>query len=268
MRVLFAAKRIVAVEDNGREEGLLKQLEEEKKSKRLALEREASLAQQLQLARAEIIRLKEEVAQYKLERIMETAMHKNSRYFYHKQLTLSNKDDCRCLCIDEHHRVCVISRGDQLVRVSLDLTSNGYSVLNDASHSRTIKCIAGGFFKDGLIATVGLDCRVKLTSLQSGAIVTEWGLPSAGWSVSFDRLDRNIVFVGLANRRISIFDIRKTGIASKEAVLVDSGSPPLPVHSLFTACVGTKRAPGSALPLMPGISSQCFGSQTRPYRPC
>lgn len=234
VRVLFVAKKIVAVEDDGKEERLLKQLEEERRLKKVVLERETSLQQQLQLARAEIIRLKEEIAQYKLERILNDRI--TTTFTFYKQVSLSSSptDECRCLQIDGHYRTAVLSRTCAVIRVSLD--ASGYSVLT--SHSKPVKAIACGHFRDGLLASVGMDCRLKLSSLSSASELCEWGLASPGWSVAFDTMDRNVVFVGLANRRIAVFDIRKTQMAVKEAILIDSGSPPLPVHSLFMAKVG------------------------------
>lgn len=234
IRVLFVAKKIVAVEDDGKEERLLKQLEEERRIKKVALEREASLQQQIQLARAEIIRLKEEIAQYKLARMLNdrTAVS----YSFHKQIALSNQptEECRCLQIDDHYRTAIVSRHNALMRVSLD--ASGYSVLT--SHSKPIKSVACGLFKDGLVASVGMDCRLKLSSLSSASELAEWGLTSPGWSVAFDSIDRNVIYVGLANRRIAVFDIRRMQTAVKEAILVDTGNPPLPVHSLFMAKIG------------------------------
>jgi hypothetical protein len=199
------------------------------------MEREAALQNQLQLARAEIIRLKEEIAQYKLERIMNERAA--TSFSFYKQISICSNnsgDECRCLQIDTHYRTAIISRQSSLIRVSLD--ANGFSIL--ASHSKQVKAVAVGHFKDGLVASVGLDCRLKLCSLSSASELAEWGLSSPGWSVAFDRLDRNVIFVGLANRRIAVFDTLKTMQAVKESILVDSGSPPLPIHSLFMAAVG------------------------------
>lgn len=231
IRVLFVAHRkLVAQEDDGREESLMRQLEEEKKNKKIALEREASLRQQLQVARAEIIRLKEEIAKFKLEKL--SGSKTPLKFTFWKQLnffaTDSEDSACRSLCIDSHYRTAVLCRGSNVVRASID--ASGQTTI--FSHSKPVKAVACGFFRDGLVATVGLDCRIKLGSLQSGLLLAEWGLPVPAWSLTFDRQDRNLIYVGLSNRKISIFDVRNTREPLRENLLVDSGQPPLPIHSL------------------------------------
>ncbi|CAO3682072.1 unnamed protein product [Rhizopus stolonifer] len=82
--------------------------------------------------------------------------------------------------------------------------------------------------------STGLDKTLKLTSLTNNVTVQTYTLGIAGWSCAFDENNSNLLYCGLANNTLMVYDIRNTKDHLHK--LKDSSSQiSAPIHSLNVA---------------------------------
>ncbi|KAI8891234.1 hypothetical protein K501DRAFT_265100 [Backusella circina FSU 941] len=71
---------------------------------------------------------------------------------------------------------------------------------------RDLKCST----HQNMALSTGSDKTLKLTSMDSNSVVQSYQLGSPGWSCSFDSKDSNLLYCGLGNGSLLVYDIRNT----------------------------------------------------------
>ncbi|KAI9024483.1 hypothetical protein CLU79DRAFT_109218 [Phycomyces nitens] len=76
------------------------------------------------------------------------------------------------------------------------------------NHTNTIRDIKRPVYGDLYILSTGLDKTLVLSSLDENRVLQRYHLEAPGWSCNFDNHDPNILYCGLANGTIVVYDIR------------------------------------------------------------
>ncbi|KAI8067857.1 hypothetical protein BC940DRAFT_51819 [Gongronella butleri] len=84
----------------------------------------------------------------------------------------------------------------------------------------------------GTVLSTGLDKTLQLISTANNCVLIRYPLPSQGWSCEFDQADPSILYCGLADSTIQVYDIRNTrhSVDELKSPLVKS----MPMHSLIS----------------------------------
>jgi hypothetical protein len=117
----------------------------------------------------------------------------------------------------------------------LDLDNPDYIPL----HSKSIRDIKSSPHQPDVVISTGLDKSLAITSLKSNTKLHSYSLDLPAWSCHIDQHDPNILYCGLVNSTIMVFDIRnsKTHVKSLSSPSMTSGSP---LHSIQSIRVGGK----------------------------
>lgn len=99
-------------------------------------------------------------------------------------------------------------------------------------HDQLIKAVCCSPHGDGMILSTSFDKTLKLSSMNSNNLLISFALEAPGWSCCFDPQDRNLVYVGLGNGKICMFDLRKTEAQPVVTISSSVGERISPVHSL------------------------------------
>ncbi|KAI8877722.1 hypothetical protein K501DRAFT_278183 [Backusella circina FSU 941] len=107
-------------------------------------------------------------------------------------------------------------------------------------HSKSIRDIKSSPHQSDMIISTGLDKSLTLTSLKSNTKLHSYSLDAPAWSCHVDQHDPNILYCGLVNSTIMVFDIRnsKTHLKALSSQIMTSGSP---LHSIQSVRVGDKK---------------------------
>ncbi|KAL0074816.1 hypothetical protein F4703DRAFT_1891075 [Phycomyces blakesleeanus] len=90
--------------------------------------------------------------------------------------------------------------------------------------------------KRGQILTTSIDKTLKISSALNNCVLQTYNLDCAGWSCDFDSVDPNILYCGLSNDTVMVYDIRNT----KESLFrlrnseITGGAQ---IHSLHTCVI-------------------------------
>ncbi len=217
IRVLYT-KRLVAM-DTTEKDQLIKQLQEERVTKRMAIEAEAKATLALQVASIELEQTRMELALLKQRLLTYNDQGSTSgvsipKFEFSKCSKLAvQRDACRCLAYDPYYSMFYVSRSlsqtNECGVSKISLLDNSIEHINGI-HTDTIRSIAHSPFRDGLILTTGNDSRLALTTIASNTVMLSYKTETPGWSCVFDPSDANKVYAGLANGTISTFDLRNT----------------------------------------------------------
>ncbi|KAI8388435.1 uncharacterized protein BYT42DRAFT_560081 [Radiomyces spectabilis] len=99
---------------------------------------------------------------------------------------------------------------------------------------RDLKC------RGDTVLSTGLDKTLKMTSLQNNCVVQTYPLEAAGWSCDFDTQDANLVYCGLQNNAVLVFDIRNTR-SHLDRLHKPSATGSAPLHSLISSSIDGQR---------------------------
>lgn len=227
--------------DTSEKEGLVREVQEERIFKRMAIEAEAKANVALQAALAELEQTKAELKKLKMRLSTFSTGDDDDleapKFSFYKSFKLASQPGaCRCLDFDAYHSTLLASKahhkgaGHGICKVSLLDESVDY--IPDV-HQDLVRCISHSPFQDGLILSTGNDKTVAVTTSASNVVVTKFKLPAAGWSCLFDRRDGNRVFAGTSNGLIACFDMRWPD--QPQSMLKPDLKRPLPVHSIFSS---------------------------------
>jgi E3 ubiquitin-protein ligase RFWD3 len=239
IRVLYTKRRLAAA-DNSEREALMRQLEAERLQRKLAVEAEAttmialraSMAQ-LEEAKKELDRLRRHFAALPGSVSLKPTFLAQPRRF---TLCKLQGQTCRSVDFDPYFATVLATKTltpqqHGIVKVSLLDKGNQEFI---PIHSQALRALSHSPFKDGLVLTTGNDSKLCLTTLHSNTILQAYTLESSGWSCAFHPSDRNLVLAGLANGRVSIFDLRNTN-GPLNTFRVDFGNAlrNLPIHTII-----------------------------------
>ncbi|KAI9256549.1 hypothetical protein BDA99DRAFT_141390 [Phascolomyces articulosus] len=135
---------------------------------------------------------------------------KKIREFY--SYPLEYQQQGRSLAISAMDEMAVISVGNAntgfgLQRISLrDIQSVDYF----PNHKKMIRDVKCSPFQQSLVLSTGLDNKLALTCVRNKHIIQAYGLETPGWSCDFDEIDSNLLYCGLANNAVLVYDIRNT----------------------------------------------------------
>ena len=234
IRILFV-KKFTAVDSTERD-ALMKQLEEEKFAKKILVENENKLRLAYNLVAAELNIVKEELGHLRASRIrpQEDLSFNNLKFM--RSNTFDSNTQCRLLDFDQHLQTFIVGvsrkvgvgRVHGIAKISL-LDPDRIDHLNSL-HNQTIKSFTCSPHGDGMLLSTSFDRTLKLTLMNSNSTILSYPLEANGWSCCFDLIDRNMVYAGLANETICIFDVRNT--AGPIRIIPPDSSRALPIHSL------------------------------------
>jgi E3 ubiquitin-protein ligase RFWD3 len=235
--VLFV-KRLVALDTSARDV-LLRQLEDERIAKKRLQESETKLRLAYGLVSAEVNLLKEQ-----LRMLQETGPNQqfslsNARFV--RAVNFDPKIQCRCIAFDPHLQLFVVGvnlwqnngnngKGFGIAKVSI-LDASRLDYLHGL-HEQFVKSLHCSPFADGLVLTTSFDRTLKLSSLNTNGTLLSYELCAPGWSCSFHPTDRNLLFAGMANGTVSMYDIRNTRNAEWTVAVTSKSGDPMPIHSL------------------------------------
>ena len=137
----------------------------------------------------------------------------------------------RSLAINPVDEMAVISVGNEvrgygLQRLSLrDIGSVEYISV----HTGVIRDIKCSPFQQSLVLSTGLDKQLALTCMNNQHVLLKYPTEKAGWSCAFDESDPNILYCGLANNTVLIFDNRNTNTHLQQ---LHPDGPNAAIHSL------------------------------------
>ncbi|CEG80742.1 hypothetical protein RMATCC62417_15038 [Rhizopus microsporus] len=223
------------------DEKMIKKLKEEIRSFKQVLDdcvQETSIVQfQLQQCRNELAKIKaEEALELKAMSAMapmESPITGPKEFKLCRTFSLESSEKYRVLTVLPSYHTIVVSVekkqscGYGLRKINLfDTEISEYIDL----HSNWIKDIKSSSERYLTLST-SLDKTLKLTSLSNNVTVQTYSLDAPGWSCAFDEYDDNLLYCGLANNTLMVYDIRNT--KSPLHKLKDSNLSALaPIHSL------------------------------------
>lgn len=223
--------------DNSEKEVLIKQLEEERSLRKKCQERENKLQVAYNYALAELCTLKEKLLTLERDPPSPPTFSPSSLQYIGSTL-FENECQCRGLAFDSYQGMFAVGTcrnitGNKSFGISkvslLDYSRVEYLSL----HEQLVKDISCSPYHDGLLLSTSFDKTLRLSSSQSNTLLLSYKLDTPGWSCDFDRLDRNIIYVGQADGLVSVFDIRNTKGALQRISLGDDAFTVKPIHSLF-----------------------------------
>lgn len=244
IRVLFV-KNLRAV-DTSERDTLRRQLEEERISGKRLQEERLKIQLVYNLAMAEINQLRERIRSLEEQASNSTGSFSLDRIKFKRAVnftaarTVNGEFVARCTALDEHSRMLVVGGG----RSPTDSGVYKVSLLDEGRleyyglHENIIKALSCSPYSDGNLLSISFDKTLKLSSPHSHSTLLAYALPAPGWSCSFDPLDRNCLYAGLANGLVCKFDVRQTrGPLWQRSLPPDltkspSASLPLPIHSV------------------------------------
>lgn len=167
-----------------------------------------------------------------------------------RTVSFGSASTCKCIEYSKSHNMYIVgysrpfpsslnlSKGDQSIQYGIAKVS----LLDDqiieflpihTDHVKAIShCSYSKDFGDSIIST-GFDRTLKMTSLATNTVQLEYSLSAQGWSCVFDPIDTNIIYVGLGNGTLCIFDVhrpRDGPIRIINAFSRDGKS--IPIHSI------------------------------------
>lgn len=96
------------------------------------------------------------------------------------------------------------------------------------NHSKVVRDIQCSPFADTNVLSTGLSKEMKLTCIHSKCDIVSYPLGNQGWSCAFDNRDNNLVYCGLANDTLNVYDARFT----KNVLAQLKGPADGPLHSI------------------------------------
>ncbi|KAI9031543.1 hypothetical protein CLU79DRAFT_830819 [Phycomyces nitens] len=152
----------------------------------------------------------------------------------------AQRDSCRVMAIDSHDKIVVASlkhptKGHGLHKMSLlDTLSTDFTPI----HNGPIRDIVYSAEK-GQILTTSVDKTLKISSTLNNCILQTYNLGYAGWSCDFDPVDPNILYCGLSNDTVMVYDVRNTkeSLFSLRNAEITGGAQ---IHSLHASIIGGK----------------------------
>ncbi|CAO3691343.1 unnamed protein product [Rhizopus microsporus] len=223
------------------DEKTIKKLKEEIRSFKQVLDdcvHEISIVQfQLQQCRNELAKIKaEEALELKAVSSMasiESPIMGPKEFKLCRTFSLESSEKYRVLTVlPSYHTIVVSVEKKQSCGYGLrkiNLFDTGISEYIDL-HSNWIKDVKSSSERYLTLST-SLDKTLKLTSLSNNVTVQTYSLDAPGWSCAFDEYDDNLLYCGLANNTLMVYDIRNT--KSPLHKLKDSTLSALaPIHSL------------------------------------
>ncbi|ORY96619.1 hypothetical protein BCR43DRAFT_524676 [Syncephalastrum racemosum] len=115
--------------------------------------------------------------------------------------------------------------GHGLQKISLTDTDQCDFIWN---HTKVIRDIQCSPFADANVLSTGLSKEMKLTCIHSKCDIVSYPLGNQGWSCAFDNRNNNLVYCGLANDTLNVFDARFT----KNVLARLKGPSDCPLHSI------------------------------------
>ncbi|KAI7854455.1 WD40-repeat-containing domain protein [Circinella umbellata] len=168
-------------------------------------------SEQLEVLKAKLVALSSEKFNSDSNRLEEEVQEKKIlQEFY--SYPLEYQQQGRSLAISAMDEMAIISVGNAstgygLQRISLrDIKSVDYF----PNHKKTIRDIKCSPFQQSLILSTGLDSKLALTCVRNKHVIQTYSLEKPGWSCDFDETDSNLLYCGLLNNTVSIYDIRNT----------------------------------------------------------
>ncbi|KAG2222380.1 hypothetical protein INT45_006902 [Circinella minor] len=167
-------------------------------------------SEQLEVLKAKLVALSSEKFNNDSNRLEEVQEKKILQEFY--SYPLEYQQQGRSLAISAMDEMAIISVGNAstgygLQRISLrDIKSVDYF----PNHKKTIRDIKCSPFQQSLILSTGLDSKLALTCVRNKHVIQTYSLEKPGWSCDFDETDSNLLYCGLLNNTVSVYDIRNT----------------------------------------------------------
>lgn len=244
IRVLFV--RNLRAVDTSERDTLRRQLEEERSNGKRLQEERLKIQLAYNLAMAEINQLRGRIRSLEDQASNSTEHFSLDRIKFKRAVNftaagiVNSEFAARCTALDEHSRMLAVGGG----RSSTDSGVYKVSLLDEdrleyySLHENIIKALACSPYSDGNLLSTSFDKTLKLSSPHSHSTLLSYGLPAPGWSCSFDPIDRNVLYAGLASGLLCKFDVRQTrGPLWQRSLPPDrtkssSASPSLPIHSI------------------------------------
>ncbi|KNA14167.1 hypothetical protein SOVF_109620 [Spinacia oleracea] len=144
-------------------------------------------------------------------------------------------DGARCFDVDDTGQTLIIARRPariggphMLTKMSLVSPHEQENVQLPSSVKAVRDLHTSSFARLALLASMGK--KLSVLSMESNNIVLDYDLPAAAWSCSWDRNSSHIVYAGLQNGLLLVFDLRQTGMPLDSR----SGLTCNPIHSIYS----------------------------------
>jgi E3 ubiquitin-protein ligase RFWD3 len=239
---------LVAV-DSSEKDHAIQELQVEREARHKAEERHAKVMLDCEMAKMEVDRLKRSLAELKRLSVPDTGLSGVSKchdfplmsqsdctlmYQLYSSCAVSEGDSIRLLDFTPEQRILACSRqhssGCGILKVSISDPSHKEYV---GVHSKIIKDLHFSPAGDSLLLSCSLDKTIKLTSLQTNTIVQNYLTPCPAWSCCWNRNDCNLIFCGLCNGKVLVFDLRRTSGPVTELGPVGKSCPVISINSLL-----------------------------------
>lgn len=215
-RRIWPSKVVPCSEDDLRE--LKKEHEEADATLQTLLEKKLRIDNEIQQIKEELNKYQStEMLKKKMNSQNEATEHNGSQPEINRRYTLQHTFSMS----NEKYRVSdlVLDRDMAVLSVANNM-SNTFGIrkvnLFDPSltefipnHTAQIKDVKQGS-SNNIILSTGFDKTLKLTSIATNQVVLTYKLDAPGWSCASNHSDPNLVYCGVTNNKLLVFDIRNT----------------------------------------------------------
>ncbi|XP_061139466.1 E3 ubiquitin-protein ligase RFWD3 isoform X1 [Syngnathus typhle] len=241
--VMLYTPKLKAV-DNSHHESLKRALEQEQSLRRKAEFESAHCKLRLQMitskygqAQQELQEIRSQMAQgggaasAAVPGSSSSSSHLTAPYEYYSAVVVSSNGGCRvlahceslnCLLVSQPSASAVLLPGWGVKKVSLHNSRHSQYV---PIHSAHIRALSFNRQNGGMLLSASLDSTLKITSMQSNAVVQTYNAGKPVWSCCWCLDKPNYVYAGLNNGSVLLYDIRDTSTHVQELQPLRSRAP-------------------------------------------
>ncbi|XP_069312819.1 E3 ubiquitin-protein ligase RFWD3 [Eulemur rufifrons] len=146
------------------------------------------------------------------------------KYHFQKTFTVSQTGNCRIMAYSNALSCLVVSQPSPQASflpgfgVKMLSTANMKSSQYIPMHGKQIRGLAFSSQSKGLLLSASLDNTIKLTSLETNTVVQTYNAGRPVWSCCWCLDENNLIYAGLANGSILVYDLRSTSYHVQELV--------------------------------------------------